>query len=104
MKRSRLVLQFRRLVAVSAATLAAVALAAAPMAEGEVRTVDAKAKTITLKHGPIPNVDMGPMTMTFPVKDAALLAKVKAGDKIKFAAEKVGADIVVTAIEPAKPK
>ncbi len=102
MKRSRLHLQFRRLVAASAATLAAVALAATPMAEGEVRKVDAKAKTITLKHGPIPGVDMGPMTMTFPVRDAAALARVKAGDKVRFAAEKVGGDIVVTAIEPAK--
>ncbi len=102
MKRSRLQLQFRRFVAASAATLAAVALAATPMAEGEVRKVDAKAKTITLKHGPIPGVDMGPMTMTFPVRDAAALARVKAGDKVRFAAEKVGGDIVVTAIEPAK--
>ena len=102
MKRSRRLLQFRRLVAVSAATLAAVALAAAPMAEGEVRKVDAKAKSITLKHGPIPSVGMGAMTMTFPVKDTAQLAKIKAGDRVKFSAEKVGDEIVVTAIEPAK--
>ena len=102
MKRSRLLLQCRRFVAVSAATLAAVALAAAPMAEGEVRKVDAKAKSITLKHGPIPSVGMGAMTMTFPVKDAAQLAKIKAGDRVKFSAEKVGDEIVVTAIEPAK--
>jgi Cu/Ag efflux protein CusF len=102
MRRSGLHLLFHRIVVASAATLAAVAFAAAPMAEGEVRKVDAKAKTITLKHGPIPGVDMGAMTMTFPVKDAALLAKVKAGEKVKFAAEKVGGDIVVTAIEPAK--
>ena len=45
---------------------------------------------------------MGPMTMTFPVRDPALLAKVKAGDKVKFGAEKVGGEIVVTALEPAK--
>lgn len=102
MKRSRLHLQFRRLVAASAATLAAVALAATPMAEGEVRKVDAKAKSITLKHGPIPSVGMGAMTMTFPVKDAAQLAKIKAGDRVKFSAEKVGDEIVVTAIELAK--
>lgn len=102
MKRSRLHLQFRRLVAAAAATLAAVALAATPMAEGEVRKVDAKAKSITLKHGPIPSVGMGAMTMTFPVKDAAQLAKIKAGDRVKFSAEKVGDEIVVTAIEPAK--
>ena len=102
MNRSRLHREFRRLAAAPAAALAALALAATPMAEGEVRKVDAKAKTITLKHGPIPGVDMGAMTMTFPVKDAAALAKVKAGDRVKFSAEKVGGDVVVTAIEPAK--
>ncbi len=93
-----------RAVAACAALAAGAALAAAPMAEGEVRKVDAKAKTITLKHGPIASVDMGPMTMTFPVKDPALLAKVKAGDKVRFSAEKSGSDIVVTAIEPAQSK
>src|SRR4026209_723505 len=42
---------------------------AAPLAEGEVRKVDKAAKKITLKHGPIPNIDMPAMTMVFPVKD-----------------------------------
>ena len=92
----------RTLVGAAGALLAAAAFAAAPMADGEVRKVDAKAKTVTLKHGPIPSVGMGPMTMTFPVKDPAQLAKLKAGDKVKFSAEKSGNDIVVTAIEPAK--
>ena len=102
MKRPRLPSRIRAAATFAAAALAAVALAAAPLADGEVRKVDAKAKTITLKHGPIPSVDMGPMTMTFPVRDPALLAKVKAGDKVKFGAEKVGGEIVVTALEPAK--
>ncbi len=92
----------RTTVALAAAFAAAAAIAAAPLVEGEVRKVDAKAKTVTLKHGPIPNVEMGPMTMTFPVKDPALLAKVKAGDRVKFSAEKSGNDVVVTALEPAK--
>jgi Cu/Ag efflux protein CusF len=42
------------------------------------------------------------MTMVFQVKDASLLDKVKAGDKVKFAAEKTDSAIVVTAIEPVK--
>ena len=92
----------RTTVSLAAAFAAAAAIAAAPLVEGEVRKVDAKAKTVTLKHGPIPNVEMGPMTMTFPVKDPALLAKVKAGDRVKFSAEKSGNDVVVTALEPAK--
>ena len=61
--------------------------AAASMADAEVRKVDRDAKKITLKHGPIKNLDMPPMTMVFQVKDAALLDKVSAGDKVRFTAE-----------------
>jgi Cu/Ag efflux protein CusF len=72
------------------------------LADGEVRKVDRDAKKITLRHGPIPSIDMGPMTMVYQVKDPAMLEKVKAGDKVKFDAEKTGANYVITRIEPAK--
>lgn len=72
------------------------------LADGEVRKVDRDAKKITLRHGPIPSIDMGPMTMVYQVKDTAMLDKVKAGDKVKFDAEKTGANYVITRIEPAK--
>ena len=70
--------------------------------EGEVRRIDKEAKKITLKHGPLANLDMPPMTMVFQVKDATLLDKVKAGDKVKFVAEKVGGAYLVTHLEAAK--
>ena len=73
-----------------------------PLADGEVRKVDKDAGKVTLKHGPIKNLDMPPMTMVFQVKDRALLGKVKAGDKVRFAAEEKSGAYVVTAIEPAK--
>lgn len=76
--------------------------ASAPLAEGEVRKVDKDARKITLRHGPIPNLDMPAMTMVFQVKDPALLDQVKAGDKIRFAADKAGGAYVVTSIEPAR--
>jgi Cu(I)/Ag(I) efflux system protein CusF len=76
--------------------------AAATLADGEVRKVDKDAKKITIKHGPLANLDMPPMTMVFQVKDAAMLDKVKAGDKVKFQAEKIGGAFAVTWIEPAK--
>ena len=72
------------------------------MAEGEIRKVDMDPKKITIKHGEIKNLDMPGMTMVFQVKDPALLEKVKAGDKVRFKAEKAGGAIVVTDIEPAK--
>ena len=72
------------------------------MAEGEVRKVDKDAKKITIKHGPLQKLDMPAMTMVFQVKDPAMLHQVKAGDKIKFDAEKLGGAFTVTKIEPAK--
>jgi Cu/Ag efflux protein CusF len=72
------------------------------MAEGEVRKVDKDAKKITIKHGPLTKLDMPAMTMVFQVRDPAMLDEVKAGDKIKFDAEKVGGAFTVTKIEPAK--
>lgn len=74
----------------------------ASMTEGQVRKIDKEARKITLKHGDIKNLDMPGMTMVFQVRDAALLDKVKAGDKVMFTAQKADGDIVVTAIEAAK--
>jgi len=74
----------------------------ASLADGEIRKVDKEAKKITIKHGEIRSLDMPAMTMVFQVKDAALLDKAKPGDKVKFGAEKVGGQYVVTTIEPAK--
>ena len=75
---------------------------AAAMSDGEVRKVDKDAKKITIRHGPLANLDMPPMTMVFQVKDPAMLDKVKAGDKVRFQAEKVGGAFTVTQIEPAR--
>ena len=72
------------------------------MVDGEVRKVDKDAQKITIRHGPLPQLDMPAMTMVYRVKDAALLGKVKAGDKVKFEAEKVGGAYTVTEIEPAR--
>ena len=69
--------------------------------DGEVRKVDKAAAKVTLKHGPIANLEMPPMTMVFQVRDPALLAKVKEGDKVKFKAEKVQGKYVVTELAPA---
>lgn len=74
----------------------------ASLADGEIRKVDKDAKKITIKHGPIPNLEMPAMTMVFQVKDPAMLEQVKSGDKVKFEAQKLGGAFTVTRIEPAK--
>ena len=78
---------------------AATVAQAAPMTEGEIRKIDKAAKKITLKHGPIPNLDMPGMTMVFQVADPAVLGKFKAGDKVNFAADKVDGNYAVTKME-----
>jgi Cu/Ag efflux protein CusF len=72
------------------------------LSDGEIRKVDKAAKKITIKHGPLANLDMPPMTMVFQVKDPAMLEQVRTGDKVKFQAEKLGGAFTVTKIEPAK--
>ena len=78
------------------------AATASDMTEGEVRKVDADTKKVTLKHGEIKNLAMPGMTMVFQVKDPAVLATLKAGDKVRFRAEKSGGALVVTDIQPVK--
>lgn len=73
-----------------------------PLTEGEVRKVDREAAKLTLRHGPITNLDMPAMTMVFRVSDPALLDAVKPGDKVLFTVEKVGGQLTVTRIEAAK--
>jgi Cu/Ag efflux protein CusF len=73
--------------------------ASAALSEGEIRKVDAAAGKVTLKHGPIANLDMPPMTMAFDVKDRTALDGLKVGDKVRFRAEMDGKNYVVTRIE-----
>ncbi len=72
------------------------------LSEGEIRKVDKEAKKITIKHGPMPSLDMPAMTMVFQVKDPVMLDQVKPGDKVKFQAEKLGGAFTVTRIEAVK--
>jgi Cu/Ag efflux protein CusF len=73
--------------------------ATAPMSEGVVRKIDPAAGKITLKHGPLANLDMPPMTMVFKVQPPELLSKVNTGDTVKFRAENIRGSYTVTAIE-----
>ena len=57
---------------------------------------------LTLRHGPLQNLDIPPMTMVFKVADPKLLEGLKEGEKVKFSADRVNGAIVVTAIERVK--
>lgn len=85
----------------AAAPASAAATTSLPMADAEIRKIDLENKKVTLKHGEIKNLDMPGMTMVFQVKDAALLDNIKAGDKVKFTADKVNGAYTVMSMEPA---
>ncbi len=72
------------------------------LSEGEVRKIDKGQGKVTLRHGPLTNLDMPGMTMVFKASDPKLLDGLKEGDKVRFTAEKVNGTLAVTAIRVVK--
>ena len=72
------------------------------LTDGEVKKIDMESGKITLKHGDIQHLDMPGMTMVFTAKDKAMLAPIKAGDKVRFMVVSEGGKLVLTDIQPAK--
>lgn len=90
-------------LAVSAVVTSGSSFAQSDLTDGLVTKVDASANKITIKHGPMKKFDMADgMTMVYAVKDPALLTAVKAGDKVKFDAEHLNGQFIVTNIQKAK--
>ncbi len=91
---------FRKAIAfgLAAVLFSVPALADGNMVKAEVVKVDKSAGKVTLKHGPIKNLDMDSMTMVFRVADPSMLDKVKAGDRIEFEADRINGAITVTKI------
>jgi Cu/Ag efflux protein CusF len=71
------------------------------LGEGLVKKMDRAKGTVTLQHGALPN-GMPAMTMAYKVKDAAMLDKLQAGQKIRFATDPTDAGMTVTRIELVK--
>lgn len=75
------------------------ATAAEAMSTGEVKKVDKGAGKLTIKHGPLKNLNMDAMTMVFRVKASVTLDQVNVGDKIRFVAEEPNGQLTVTRLE-----
>ena len=60
-----------------------------PQVDAEVRKIDKEQGKVTLRHGPIPNLDMPNMTMVFRVTEPKMLETLKEGDKVRFTADKI---------------
>lgn len=72
---------------------------ATALSEGVVRKINKAQGKLTLRHGPLENLDMPAMTMIFGVSDPAFLDQVKPGDNVRFLADQVNGKLTVTQIE-----
>jgi Cu/Ag efflux protein CusF len=63
---------------------------------GTVKKVDPAAGKVTLAHGPIQSLKWPAMTMTFSVKDKAVLGKFSQDKKVEFGFVQQGSDYVIT--------
>jgi len=94
---------FSLLLAISLVIGSQAAFAQSGPVSGQVIKVDQSAKKITIKHGPIPKLDMEEgMTMVYAAPDPKMLTAVKAGEKVKFEIEEVNGQYRLTKIEKAK--
>jgi Cu(I)/Ag(I) efflux system protein CusF len=101
MRRSSTSLNLATMALIIATSTAAIAQAG--LFDGQVTKVDPSASKITIKHGPIPKLDMDQsMTMVFAVSEPGLLKVAKAGDKVKFDAERVNGQLTITKLQKAK--
>ncbi len=71
-------------------------------ADGRVDSIDVKAGTLSLDHGPVPSLKWPAMTMEFKLAHAGLAQGLRAGQAVHFEfVERQPGDYVVTAIQPA---
>jgi Cu/Ag efflux protein CusF len=83
----------------AALVFAGSAFAAADWVPGEVVSLDPARKLVILKHGRIESIGMDAMTMPFKTREAAQLAPLKVGDKVRFQVVVQDGDLVVQHIE-----
>lgn len=82
-----------------AVTKAAAPAATSTLSDGEIKKVLVDSKQLTIQHGPLANLNMPGMTMSFKVKDPAMLQQVKPGDKVRLLVEKVDGALTVTTLQ-----
>lgn len=70
-----------------------------PQTDAIVKAVDTAQGKVTLAHGPVKSLGWPAMTMSFGVRDKALLDKLAVGRKVHVEFEKEGSDYVVTSVK-----
>lgn len=82
---------------VGVAACVAPAYAQEAQSSGEVRRINVDEGKITIKHGPIPSLELPAMSLVYRA-DATLLQGIKPGDKITFIARREGNQYVIIKI------
>ena len=72
-----------------------------PMTDGTIRKVDTNQGKVTIKHGPIANLEMPPMTMVFGMKDPSQLEGMAKGDAVRFHVVDEGGKMIIGELEKA---
>ena len=68
------------------------------MTAGVVKKLDVEQQKITLKHEALDNLGMSAMTMVFRLGKMSLADKLTVGDRVRFRAEQINGNFVVTAL------
>jgi Cu/Ag efflux protein CusF len=84
------------------ALFSSIAFAETIPVQGEVVKINEAQKKLTLKHGPIKNLDMESMTMIFAMAEPEVMKTVKVGDKVTFEADRVNGRLTVVKIAKSK--
>ncbi len=66
---------------------------------GLIQQIDREKGTVTIKHGPLRELNMPGMTMSFPVKDKAMLSFLQPLQKVEFELTDDGRNYVITTIK-----
>jgi len=66
---------------------------------GTITKVDPAKSTVTIAHGPVQSMKWPAMTMTFKVKDKAMLDKLAKDQKVDFEFREDGKDHVITNVK-----
>ena len=67
-------------------------------ATGTIEAIDPAARTITIAHGPVPELEWPAMTMTFQAASPDVLAGIAPGDQVAFAFHEADGTYVVTSL------
>ena len=66
---------------------------------GLVQSIDKEKGVVTIKHGPLPALNMMAMTMTYAIKDKSQLANLQPLQKVEFQLAYDGNDYLITEIK-----